>query len=199
MNNPTDHLEPTDQPSPKRRISQRTLNIVRVVIMLIIIALTVLLVIYREQIQVLKTYGYPGIFLFSILANATILIPIPGVVFTSAMGAVFNPFWVSIAAGAGAAIGELSGYMAGFSGQAVVENSERYQRIVAWMRKYGDVTILVLAFIPNPLFDLAGMAAGILKVPIWKFMVYCVIGKILKMMMFAYAGEWFIILLDKIF
>lgn len=199
MNNPTDHLEPTDQPSPKRRISQRTLNIVRVVIMLIIIALTVLLVIYREQIQVLKTYGYPGIFLFSILANATILIPIPGVVFTSAMGAVFNPFWVSIAAGSGAAIGELSGYMAGFSGQAVVENSERYQRIVAWMRKYGDVTILVLAFIPNPLFDLAGMAAGILKVPIWKFMVYCVIGKILKMMMFAYAGEWFIILLDKIF
>jgi len=199
MNNPTDHLEPTDQSSPKRRISQRTLNIVRVVIMLIIIALTVLLVIYREQIQVLKTYGYPGIFVFSILANATILIPIPGVVFTSAMGAVFNPFWVSIAAGAGAAIGELSGYMAGFSGQAVVENSERYQRIVAWMRKYGDVTILVLAFIPNPLFDLAGMAAGILKVPIWKFMVYCVIGKILKMMMFAYAGEWFINLLDKIF
>jgi len=199
MNNPTDHLEPTDQSSPKRRISQRTLNIVRVVIMLIIIALTVLLVIYRERIQVLKTYGYPGIFVFSILANATILIPIPGVVFTSAMGAVFNPFWVSIAAGAGAAIGELSGYMAGFSGQAVVENSERYQRIVAWMRKYGDVTILVLAFIPNPLFDLAGMAAGILKVPIWKFMVYCVIGKILKMMMFAYAGEWFINLLDKIF
>ncbi len=199
MNNPTDHPEPTDQSSPKRRSSQRTLNIVRVVIMLIIIVLTVLLVIYREQIQVLKTYGYPGIFIFSILANATILIPIPGVVFTSAMGAVFNPFWVSIAAGAGAAIGEISGYMAGFSGRAVVENSERYQRIVAWMRKYGDITILVLAFIPNPLFDLAGMVAGVLKMPVWKFLVYCVIGKILKMMMFAYAGEWFINLLDKIF
>ena len=127
-----------------------------------------------------------------------ILIPIPGVVFTSAMGAVFNPFWVSIAAGAGAALGELSGYLAGFSGQAVVENSERYKRVVQWMEKYGDITILVLAFIPNPLFDLAGMVAGILKMPVWKFLIYCVIGKILKMMMFAYAGNWVMGLLDGI-
>jgi uncharacterized membrane protein YdjX (TVP38/TMEM64 family) len=166
---------------------------------LFVIALTVVLVIYREQIQALKAYGYPGIFLFSILANATILVPVPGVVFTSAMGAVFNPFWVSIAAGAGAALGELSGYLAGFSGQAVVENTERYQRVVGWMEKYGNVTILVLAFIPNPLFDLAGMVAGILKMPIWKFLIYCVVGKILKMMMFAYAGDWAFNLIDRIF
>jgi membrane protein DedA with SNARE-associated domain len=112
---------------------------------------------------------------------------------------VFNPFWVSIAAGAGAALGELSGYLAGFSGQAVVENTERYQRVVGWMEKYGNVTILVLAFIPNPLFDLAGMVAGILKMPIWKFLIYCVVGKILKMMMFAYAGDWAFNLIDRIF
>ena len=66
------------------------------------------------------------------------------------------------------------------------------------MEKYGDITILVLAFIPNPLFDLAGMVAGILKMPVWKFLIYCVIGKILKMMMFAYAGNWVMGLLDDI-
>jgi membrane protein YqaA with SNARE-associated domain len=147
----------------------------------------------------LQAYGYPGIFLFSILANATILIPIPGVIFTSAMGAVFNPLWVAVAAGAGAALGELSGYLAGFSGQAVVENAKRYEQVVKWMDKYGDITILVLAFIPNPLFDLAGMTAGILKMPVWKFLIYCVIGKILKMMMFAYAGEWVMGLVSQIF
>jgi len=183
----------------KRQISKRTLNIIRILILIGVIALTVVLVINREQIQKLQTYGYPGIFLFSILANATILVPVPGVVFTSAMGAIFNPFWVSIAAGAGAAIGELSGYMAGFSGRAVVENSERYERVVKWMRKYGDVTILVLAFIPNPLFDLAGMVAGVLKMPVWKFLVYCVIGKILKMMMFAYAGDWVMNLIKSVY
>ena len=183
----------------KKRLSQRTLNIIRVLVLLGVIALTVVLLLNRERIQAFQAYGYPGIFLFSILANATILVPVPGVVFTSAAGAIFNPFWVSIAAGTGAAIGELSGYLAGFSGQAVVEDSKRYQQVVRWMEKYGDVTILVLAFIPNPLFDLAGVVAGLLKMSVWKFLTFCVIGKIFKMMIFAYAGDWVINLLDNIF
>jgi uncharacterized membrane protein YdjX (TVP38/TMEM64 family) len=199
----TNHLpedsKPQDVNPPKKGLSKKALNILRAIIMLAVIALTIVLLIYRDQIQTLQAYGYPGIFLFSILANATILVPIPGVIFTSAMGAVFNPLWVSVAAGAGAALGELSGYLAGFSGQAVVENAKRYEQVVKWMDKYGDITILVLAFIPNPLFDLAGMTAGILKMPIWKFLIYCLIGKILKMMMFAYAGEWVMGLVSQIF
>lgn len=194
-----DETELTGRVPLTQRLSKRTLNIIRIIVLVVVIALTVVLVINRERIQGLQAYGYPGIFLISILANATILVPVPGVVFTSAMGAVFNPFWVSVAAGTGAAIGELSGYMAGFSGQAVVENAARYDRVVGWMQKYGDITILVLAFIPNPLFDLAGMLAGVLKMPVWKFLIYCVIGKILKMMIFAYAGGWVITTLESIF
>lgn len=192
-------LESNGQPPEGKRLSKTALNLLRGIVLIGVIALTVVLVINRERIAELQGYGYPGIFLFSILANATIFIPVPGIVFTSAMGAVFNPLLVSITAGAGAALGELSGYLAGFSGQAVAEKSERYDRIVRWMDQYGDVTILVLAFIPNPLFDLAGIAAGILKMPVWKFLIYCVIGKTFKMMIFAYAGDWFINLLAKIF
>jgi uncharacterized membrane protein YdjX (TVP38/TMEM64 family) len=188
-----------DQVPPTKRLSKKTLNIIRAIVLLAVVGMTVVLVINRERIQELQSFGYPGIFLFSILANATIFIPIPGVVFTSAMGAVFNPFWVSIAAGTGAVVGELSGYMAGFSGQAVVENNPRYDRVVGWMQKYGIVTILLLAFVPNPLFDLAGITAGILKLPIWKFLFYCMIGKILKMMIFAYAGDWLVTLLESLF
>lgn len=202
---PNDPMTPSETPDVIEqqpaggRFSKTTLNIIRVLVLLAVIALTVILVMNREQIQTLTAYGYPGIFLFSILANATILVPVPGVVFTSAMGAVFNPLWVAVAAGAGAALGELSGYLAGFSGRAVVEDAKRYQRVVRWMEKYGDVTILVLAFIPNPLFDLAGIVAGILKMAVWKFLLYCVIGKILKMLLFAYAGEWVMQTLEGIF
>jgi uncharacterized membrane protein YdjX (TVP38/TMEM64 family) len=194
-----DDLDPGEENISKKGLSKRATNIIRVVVLVAVIALTIVLLIYRDQIQALQAYGYPGIFLFSILANATILVPIPGVIFTSAMGAVFNPLWVSIAAGAGAALGELSGYLAGFSGQAVVEDSEKYARVVGWMEKYGDITILVLAFIPNPLFDLAGITAGILKMPVWKFLIFCVIGKILKMMMFAYAGDWVMGVVGQLF
>ena len=185
--------------APEKKLSKKTLNIIRAFILLGVLVLTVVLVLNRERIQELQAYGYPGIFLFSILANATILIPVPGVVFTSAMGAVFNPLIVALAAGSGAALGELSGYLAGFSGQAVVEDTERYRRVVRWMEKYGDLTILFLAFIPNPLFDLAGILAGVLKMPVWTFLAYCLIGKVLKMMMFAYAGDWIMNLIDKVF
>jgi membrane protein DedA with SNARE-associated domain len=80
-----------------------------------------------------------------------------------------------------------------------VENSAHYDQVVNWMRRYGDITILILAFIPNPLFDMAGMLSGMLKMPVTKFLIYCLIGKILKMMMFAYAGDWLIGMLKGVF
>ncbi len=56
------------------------------------------------------------------------------------------------------------------------------------MRKYGGWIILLLAFIPNPFFDLAGIAAGVLRIPLWQFLLFCSIGKILKMLIFSYSG-----------
>jgi uncharacterized membrane protein YdjX (TVP38/TMEM64 family) len=165
------------------------LTIIRIVVLVGLVVLTVYLLSIRDRIKELEGYGYPGIFLVSILANATIIVPLPGVLITSAMGAVFNPFWVAVAAGSGAALGELSGYMAGFSGQMVIENARMYERMVGWMKKYGDIVIVLLAFIPNPAFDLAGMVAGALKMRVWKFLLFCWVGKILKMLLFAYAGS----------
>lgn len=163
-------------------------NVIRIVALIFVIGLTVLLVLNRDSVKKLEGLGYPGIFLASMLTNATLILPIPGVLITSAMGAVFNPFWVAIASSSGATLGELSGYLAGFSGQAVVEKKKWYEKIENWMKKYGDITILVLAFIPNPAFDAAGMTAGILKMPVHKFLIYCFIGKTLKMLAFAYGG-----------
>lgn len=164
----------------------------RVFILVGVIALTIFLFIIRDQVKKLQGYGYVGIFLISIVANGTIIIPLPGVAVTYAMGTIFNPIGVGIAAGSGAALGELTGYMAGFSGQAVIERAERYHRLLDWMRKHrrlSDLVILGLAFIPNPFFDLAGMTSGVLKIPLWRFLFWVWLGKVMKMMVFAYAGS----------
>jgi membrane protein DedA with SNARE-associated domain len=153
------------------------------------VGITVGIYYFRDSFRNLASFGYIGIFLLSILANATIILPAPGVAFVFGMGAVFNPFFVALAAGAGAAIGELSGYLAGYSGQAIIRRTPIEQQLEGWMKKYGGRTILVLAFIPNPLFDIAGMIAGMLKMPLWKFLLFCWIGKTLKMFLFAYAGS----------
>jgi uncharacterized membrane protein YdjX (TVP38/TMEM64 family) len=163
-------------------------NAFRVLLFLLIIGLSVYLFSIRSQIQQLEGYGYPGIFVFNLLSSATLILPVPGVAVTSLMGAVFDPFWVAIAAGSGAALGELSGYLAGFSGQVVAERTPAYERIEGWMRKYGEVAILFLAFIPNPFFDVAGLIAGALKMPVWRFILVCWVGKIAKMLLFAYGG-----------
>jgi membrane protein YqaA with SNARE-associated domain len=173
------------------------LHLIRLLVFLFVISLTVTLYIFQDQIQNLGAYGYPGIFIVSILANATVIIPLPGVLLTATMAVILNPFWVAVAAGSGAALGELSGYLAGFSGQVVVERVGWYERLENWMRKYGDVTVLVLAFIPNPAFDMAGMIAGALKMPVLRFLFWVWIGKLGKMMLIAYGGDalvtWFML------
>ena len=180
----------------------RRLTLLRILTLVGVAALITALFIFRDQVKKLQEFGYVGIFLISIAANATIIIPLPGVAFTTAMGAVFNPLGVAIAAGLGASLGELTGYMAGFSGQGVIERVALYERLTTWMKKHEHLAygmIAVLAFIPNPLFDLAGMASGGLKLPVWKFLIACSIGKILKMLMFAYAGFYSFGWLSKFF
>lgn len=166
-------------------------KIVRGLTLVFVIALTVYMFLNRDQIANLKGYGYPGIFLVSLITNASLFMPMPGVVITTAMGAIFNPFWVAIAAGSGSAIGELTGYLAGYSGQGVVARADIYEKITGWMKKYGDVTILVMAIVPNPFFDAAGIIAGMLKMPLYRFLLWCFLGKIIKMLFFAYGGSIF--------
>ncbi|HVP21739.1 MAG TPA: VTT domain-containing protein [Anaerolineaceae bacterium] len=170
------------------RLSGWKLTLARIAALLFVIGITITIFIFRTQVHQLQMLGYPGIFLVSLLSNATIILPVPGVLFTSLMGAVFNPVLVALAAASGATLGELSGFLAGFSGQAVAEKTKAYQRIEPWMQRYGHWTILVLAFVPNPFFDIGGMVAGAMKMPVWRFLLFCWIGKFGKMLLFAYGG-----------
>jgi len=164
-----------------------------------VVIVTILIIVFRDKVKHLEGWGLPGIFLLSIIANATVIIPVPGVLLTTTMATVFPPVGVALAAGTGAALGEITGYLAGYSGQIVIENRKYYQRIVEWMKKYGNWTIVFLAFIPNPAFDMAGIVAGALKMPITKFLMWCWIGKFLKMLVFALAGSGIMYWLNNLF
>jgi len=171
--------------------AKQRLTLARVLAFILVITISVATFLFRDQARQLAQFGYPGIFLLSFISNATVILPAPGILFVSIFGAVFQPFWVAIAAGAGAALGEMVGYMIGFSGQGLAERSENYLRLLDWMTNHRpliNLVIMALAFIPNPFFDLAGIAAGTLKIPIPTFLIFTFIGKTLKMLLFAYAG-----------
>ena len=177
---------PDEKPGSSRFLT----NILRILALIAVVAITFYIYSIRERVEQFAGLGYPGIFLVALLANATILLPAPGVAVIYAMGAIFNPFGVGLAAGLGGTIGELSGYLAGFSGQAVVERMDVYNRVKPWVDKYGGWAILVLSAIPNPFFDLAGIAAGIAKMPLQTFLLFAGIGQLIKMTAFALAGHY---------
>jgi uncharacterized membrane protein YdjX (TVP38/TMEM64 family) len=152
-------------------------------------AISVGVILVSSRVEQFGLYGYPGVFAISVLGNATVILPAPSLAVVSVMGTVLNPFLVGLAAGAGAAIGELTGYLAGWGGQAVIGNRERYERMLGWTDKYGLWVVFVLSVIPNPLFDLAGIAAGAVRIPVLQFLLVCWLGKTVKTTLFALGGS----------
>ena len=171
------------RPEPGRTRLLRLLTILLVVVLSLAIFATP-----RERLEQLEGLGYLGIFLICLLAYATVILPVPAGILVFTMGAQLSPFGLALAAGSGAAIGELSGYIAGYTGQTFAEKTKIYQRVTDWVRRYGSLTILVLAFFPNPFFDITGIAAGALKMPVRVFLFWCWVGEILKMLVIAFAG-----------
>jgi len=154
---------------------------------------------FRDHLQELKQYGYAAVFLVGLVSNATIIFPVPGLAVSSVMGSVFNPWIVGLVGGVGQALGELTGYMAGYSGQMLVDNNPTHNRLMRWMQRHGTLTIFILAVTPNPIADVGGMAAGALRFPLWKFLASCTAGKIVKNVIFALAGYYGIEAVFKLF
>lgn len=161
----------------------------RLLMLLFSAAITAAIIVYRQQLAALAAYGYLGVFLVSVIGNATVILPVPSLAVVFAGGAALNPLLVGLIAGVGEPLGELTGYMAGYGGSAVIEDNNRAQRLQDWMQRHGFLTIFVLSAIPNPVFDLAGITAGALHYPIYKFLIACWLGKTLKATAIAYLGS----------
>jgi len=161
---------------------------------LCVIGTTTVIFVYRSKISEFASYGYLGAFVANLVSNTTIFVPVPVGLIGVALGAILNPFLAGLAAGAGATIGEMSGYILGRSGRIVV-NDSRYVRAVQWLRKWANLTIFVFAATPLP-FDLASIAAGALRFPVWKFLLACWLGKTVLAILLAFAGSlgWKIII-----
>ncbi|MBM3127676.1 MAG: VTT domain-containing protein [Chloroflexi bacterium] len=136
----------------------------------------------------LKPYGYVGVFLLTLLSDATVIVPFPGLAGVFVTGSFLNPILIGIFGGIGSALGELTGYLAGYGGRAVIENRATYAKLERWMQRNGTLTVFFLSVIPNPLFDMAGITAGMLKFPLWRFLVACWLGKAIKFTAIAFAG-----------
>lgn len=146
--------------------------------------------IFGVNYAALGEYGYLGVFLTTLLASATVIFPSPTLVAPLIAGAFLSPVLVGLVAGLGAALGEASGYLAGYGSSVLAARSRYYRPIARFVQRFGLLAVLIMAFIPNPLFDLAGIAAGTTRIPYWRFLAVCFVGKTLRFILIAYMGRW---------
>jgi membrane protein YqaA with SNARE-associated domain len=135
--------------------------------------------------------AYVSVFVASLIANLTIIAPVPVAVAIMISAAQnFNPVVVALCAAAGGTIGELSGYYAGYWGRkiAISDSIVGYQQVERWIHKYGPWAIMVIAFQPIIPFDMGGLIAGAAKMPIYKFLPALFAGKFPKYVILVYAG-----------
>ncbi len=140
---------------------------------------------YPDKIEDLKAYGYLGAFIISLTFNATVILPTGNILILTALGATLpSAVVVGLVGGVGAAIGETTGYVAGYSGRGLLGRSRMYGRVESWVKRWGAMTIFVLALVPF-IFDLAGIAAGALRFPFWKFLILCWLGRTILYVVFV--------------
>ncbi|MEJ5308205.1 MAG: VTT domain-containing protein [Anaerolineae bacterium] len=144
----------------------------------------------RDMVQKYAEYGYLGVLIISILGNATLIFPAPSFTVV-AFGAVLNPYLVGVLAGCGAAVGEMTGYTLGLGmspnldeGTTLAGLGEKEMQWLRWLRpkfqRWGAIVIFVLAAIPNPIFDMGGILAGIARMRWWKFLTAAALGKTVR-------------------
>ena len=154
------------------------------------LAITAAALYFSTQIRQLSALGYAGAFFISLISSATVLIPVPGFAIVIALARSLNPILLGLAAGLGSGIGELSGYLLGYAGHDAMEKNKTFRSHKKQVEKYGAPAIFVLAFLPNPLFDFAGIASGAIKMKWWKFLLATCAGKVLRFILLAYLGLW---------
>ena len=174
-----------------------------VVALLPIAGITAYALFFAGDVRDFGSLGYAGVLAANVLASGTFVLPLPGLAVAFGAASVLNPVLVALAGSTGSTIGEMAGYAAGASAHTAVgermERSRWYGRVEGWVRRYGALTVFALAATPNPLFDVAGFAAGSLQYPPLRFAAACWAGKTVKFLLVSLAGAWSLPALVRIF
>ena len=174
MNGP-DAPATADEPTPERR------PVWKVILTLGgLAAMSGLFLFFPIDWEKVGAWGYVGIFFVTFIATASFILPIPYLLIVARAGMYLNPITLTFVAGLAGALGELTGYAVGISGRDLIARGKWYDKANYLMEHYGFWCVAFFAFIPNPFFDAIGFAAGVMRYPVWKFILATFLGKSLK-------------------
>jgi membrane protein YqaA with SNARE-associated domain len=137
--------------------------------------------------------GYTSIWVLAFVGAALVFLPagalaLACVAVSPAVG--LNPLLVGVIAGSAEALGELTGYAAGRGGKSFFRRNKFYLRFKNLFEQYGGIILFFGSIIPNPVFDVLGVAAGSTLYPVKRFLLIVFAGKTIKFTWIAMSCYW---------
>lgn len=126
-----------------------------------------------------------GLLLICFVMNSTVLLPSSSLLVVLEYSYVLNPISVIMVGTIGASLGELTGYMVGAEGTSLVRRFKKVSNLTKF-REHSFLWVMLFAFIPFPVFDVAGIMAGSIRMNPFKFLLACFIGKAVKMSFYVW-------------
>lgn len=155
----------------------------------LIVALSIAIFLLRDRLENIGQVGYLGLFALCFLANSTVLLPAPSLMIAASCALILNPIAVAFVAALGSSLGEFVGYLFGNTGASL---SPKFAALLDQLNarvKSPAALVFLLALLPLPLFDVAGVYSGGTKMRLWLFFLMCLLGKFLKMLVYTHIYE----------
>ena len=119
----------------------------------------------RHHLSVLGHFGYLGVALIAFLGNAPMIPVFPWLVLIGPLSGLYPTTGLVIAGAVGAGLGEGLPYLVGSNLYKARCNDRWVMRLASlpgWVRL---VVVLLLSL--SPVFSFPGLAAGVLRIPLW--------------------------------
>ena len=152
--------------------------------LLIVIGIILLTFLFRDSIEKYSEIGYFGVLIACMASTATILLPAPGIIVVLQYAYDLNDFYVILIGALGTALGEITGYLIGYSGSKLI-NCRTDNYFFNKIKEKPYFAVFLFSVIPLPLFDLIGVCSGIIRLNYFKFFCVCFIGKFIKLWLYV--------------
>jgi membrane protein YqaA with SNARE-associated domain len=136
-------------------------------------------------------FAYAGVFIVTFIANAATFIPVPYIPIYVHVSQTAEITWLVVLLGALASVlGESVAYGVGRTQEHVVADHRVYRWLHPWLDRpvRAGIALFLLAVPLNPLFDVAGLAAGALGVRYRIFFVSVFLGRIVRLAFVAWIA-----------
>lgn len=168
-------------------------KLIALFVLLISIFLSASFFIFKNFFRHAMSLGLIGLFLINFASNATFFMPTPALIGVVSAGNLYPPLLVAIASSLGATAGDTINFLFGLSGRHLINHKLAKNKWFIFLekkfKKHGNWLLFLFAFVPNPIFDIAGLIAGIFKFSLFRFFILVFVGRFIRYYILAKFGS----------